>query len=215
MSKKLFFFIYGFIGAFIFISCHSTKAFKNEWTYLEAPTNFKARFETSKGSFDIEAHRKWSPKAVDRLYQLISTNYYTDIAIFRVVPNYVAQFGIHDDATLNKAWEKHKIVDEPSIEPNIEGTIAFARGGKESRTTQLFINLKNNSPRLDTLAYNGVKGFPVLAKVIRGMDVVKKFYDGYEGEPSTKQDIIQKKGNRYLKKSFPKLDYIKRAYIIK
>jgi len=199
-----------------FISCKSnTTTFKEKWIKKEAPTTFKARFETTKGNFEIEAHRAWSPKAVDRLYQLIKSEFYTDVALFRVVPNFVAQFGIHTNAALNTAWNDRKVADEPVIEKNLEGTIAFARGGKGTRTSQIFINLKSNSPRLDELDYSSVKGFPVVAKVIQGMDVVKQFYDGYGEEASSKQGIIQKEGNTYLKKHFPKLDYIKRAYILK
>jgi len=196
-------------------SCNSSKVFKNKWTKKEAPEIFKARFETTKGNFDIEAHRNWSPKGVDRLYQLIKIEFYTDIAIFRVVPDFVVQFGIHNDSVLNSSWRNHKVPDEPNIEANKEGTISFARSGKESRTTQLFINLKSNSPRLDTIFYNGVKGFTVVAKVTNGMDVVTSFYNGYAEKPSSKQDSIQLKGNSYLLNNFSKLDYIKKAYIIK
>ena len=199
-----------------FASCGSSNtAFKEKWTKKEAPTTFKARFETTKGNFDIVANREWSPIAVDRLYQLIKSEFYTDIAIYRVVPNYVAQFGIHNNAALNKAWNSRKVLDEPTIEKNLEGTIAFARGGKGSRTSQIFINLKSNSPRLDTLDYSGVKGFPVVAKITQGMDVVQLFYNGYAGKPAEKQDVIGKEGNEYLKTNFPKLDYINKAYIIK
>ncbi|RPE00040.1 peptidylprolyl isomerase [Aureibaculum marinum] len=206
---------YSFLVVIIFVlsSCGS-KIIKEKWLNKEAPAIFKARFETTKGNFDIEAHREWSPKAVDRLYQLISTDFYTDIALFRVVPNFVVQFGIHNNAELNNAWSNYKIEDEPVKKSNAEGTIAFARGGKESRTTQLFINLKNNA-RLDSLFYNDVSGFPVIAKVTEGMDVVKSFYDGYGEKPGYRQDSIQNKGNQYLKSNFPKLDYIKKAYIVK
>ena len=203
-----------FILSLILTSC-SEKVFKEKWPKVKAPEVFKARFETTKGNFEIEAQRKWSPKGVDRLYQLITSEFYTDIALFRVVPNYVVQFGIHNDSTLNNSWEKYKIPDEPVLEKNTKGAISFARGGVESRTTQLFINIKNNSPYLDKLAYSGVKGFPVIAKVTKGMDVVLQFYDGYNEKPAKKQISIYKKGNTYLKKNFPKLDYIHKAYIIK
>lgn len=200
---------------FLIESCNSSKVFKEKWTKKEAPEIFNARFETTQGNFDIEANRNWSPKAVDRLYQLITNEFYTDIALFRVVPNFVVQFGIHNDSILNSSWRNYKVPDEPVIEANKEGAISFARDGKDSRTTQLFINLKSNSPRLDTIFYNNVTGFPVVAKVTNGMDVVKSFYDGYEDQPSSKQDSIEIIGNSYLKRTFPKLDYIKKAYIIK
>lgn len=200
---------------FLVQSCNSNKVFKENWTTKKAPETFKARFETTKGNFDIEAHRKWSPKAVDRLFQLIKSEFYTDIALFRVVPNFVVQFGIHNDSILNNAWSKYKVPDEPTLELNKEGAISFARNGEKSRTTQIFINLKSNSPRLDTIFYNGVKGFPVVAKVTDGMDIIKSFYSGYAEKPSSKQDSIQSNGNTYLKNNFPMLDYIKKAYLIK
>lgn len=200
----------------IMLSC-SPKVFKDKWTKIEAPETFKARFETTKGIFEIEAHRKWSPKAVDRLYQLITREFYTDIALYRVVPNFVAQFGVHNDNNLNKSWNSHQVIDEPVVEKNVIGTIAFARGGKKTRTSEIFINLKNNSPYLDTIYYGGVKGFPVIAKVNKGMEVIKQFYNGYSEKPASGVDSINKKENMnmYFKNNFPKLDYIKKAYIIK
>ncbi len=199
---------------FLSIAC-SKKLFKEKWTKQEAPKVFKARFETTKGNFEIEAHREWSPKAVDRLYQLITSDYYTNIALFRVVSNFVAQFGIHDNSSINNSWGKYKLPDEVVIKKNTKGTIAFARSGKKTRTTQIFINLKNNSPYLDTIFYGGVKGFPIVANVISGMDVVTSFYSKYSEKPSSKQDSIQKYGNKFLKNKFPELDYIKKTYIVK
>ena len=195
-------------------SC-AVKPFKKQWTKKQAPEQFKARFETSKGNFDIESKREWSPEAVDRLYQLIKSGFYTDIALYRVVPNFVAQFGIHNDSILNRSWSEYKVADEPTRMKNLKGTIAFARGGKQTRSTQLFINLRSNSPRLDSLFYSGVAGFPVVAKLTSGMDVVATFYQGYGEIPGRRQDSIQQYGNAYLKKNFPKLDYIKKAYLIK
>ncbi len=208
-TEKLIF----FITILLLTSC-SQKVFKEKWIKKEAPKVFKARFETSKGNFEIEAHREWSPKAVDRLYQLISNDFYTDIALFRVVPDFVVQFGIHNNSSINKSWQNYKIPDEPVLIGNTEGTISFARSGKETRTTQIFINLKDNS-RLDSIFYGGVKGFPVIARVTKGMNVIKSFYNGYQEKPSNKQGSIEKYGNSYLKKNFPKLDYIKKAYIVK
>lgn len=209
-------FIFVFLSViFIVLACNSNKVFKDKWLKKQAPETFNARFETTKGNFEIEADRSWSPKGVDRLYQLIQSEFYTDIALFRVVPDFVVQFGIHNDSILNKSWESYKIPDEPTLEPNVEGAISFARGGEESRTTQIFINLKSNSPRLDTIFYSGVRGFPVIAKVTKGMDVVNSFYKDYGNEPATKQDSIQIKGNDYLRKNYPELDYITKAYILK
>ncbi len=197
----------------LFISC-SPKIFKESWTEKQAPEYFKARFETTQGSFDIEAKREWSPEGVDRLYQLIKNDFYTDIAIFRVLPKFVVQFGIHDNSELNNSWKKYKMNDEPVLQKNDSMTISFARGGKKSRTTQIFINMKDN-PRLDNLNSGGVKGFPVVAKIIRGMENAQKFYADYGENPAKNQITIYSKGNTYLKEKYPKLDYITKAYILK
>ena len=196
----------------IVLSCRSS--FKNKWTTEQAPEYFKARFETSKGNFDIEARRIWSPQAVDRLYQLIKNNYYTDVAIYRVIPDFVAQFGIHNDSTITNAWDSVAVEDEPVIEKNLKGSIAFARGGPKTRTNNLFINLKSNSPKLDTVFYAGVKGFPVVAKITEGFNVAESFYNGYGAQLDDKQDTIVSQGNSYLKARYPKLDYIYKAYLL-
>ncbi len=187
----------------------------DEWTQLQAPESFEARFETTQGDFDIRAVREWSPQGVDRLYQLIRSGFYSDIGIFRVVPGFVVQFGLHDDNRLNEKWEEYLVEDEPVTQSNRKGKIAFARSGPDSRSTQIFVNLEDNSPRLDTLDYMDVRGFPVIAEVVSGMDVVEAFYDGYGNEPSGLQDTIRAEGNRFLKEEFPKIDYIKRAYLLK
>lgn len=194
-------------------SC-SPKLFNKKWTKQIAPKEFTAVFETTKGEIKIFSKRAWSPKGVDRLYSLINNNFYTDMAIFRVVPNFVAQFGIHNDSVINKSWDKYGISDEPVIAKNDSMTISFARDVQDSRTTQLFINLKANN-RLDTLTYSKVKGFPVIAKVVKGAENVLKFYDKYGSELGNRQDSIQKYGNAFLRKKYPKIDFIKKAYILK
>lgn len=208
MKKIVFLFVIVLIGA-----C-SKKVFKEKWTQKAAPAYFKARFETTQGNFDIEAKREWSPQGVDRLYQLIKNGFYEDIAIFRVVPNFVAQFGIHNDSLANKGWNSIKIDDEPVLQKNDKMTIAFARGGVKTRGTQIFINLKDNH-RLDTLAYAGVTGFPVIAKITSGAENVLKFYDKHGDKLGRRQDSISTYGNKFLRKNYPEIDYIKKAYIIK
>ena len=202
------------LASIILMTSCATKKFKEKWLKKEAPATFKARFETTQGNFDIEAVREWSPNGVDRLYQLIKNDYYVDVAIFRVVPNFVAQFGIHNDTLINNAWQKRGIEDEPVIKKNDSMTISFARGGVNTRSNQIFINLKENY-RLDELAYSGVTGFPVVAKVIAGQDNVLKFYDGYGDNLGRKQGEIARLGNEFLRKEYPKVDYILKAYILK
>ena len=202
------------LASIILMTSCATKKFKEKWLKKEAPATFKARFETTQGNFDIEAVREWSPNGVDRLYQLIKNDYYVDVAIFRVVPNFVAQFGIHNDSLINNAWQKRGIEDEPVIKKNDSMTISFARGGVNTRSNQIFINLKENY-RLDELAYSGVTGFPVVAKVIAGQENVLKFYDGYGDNLGRKQGEIARLGNEFLRKEYPKVDYILKAYILK
>lgn len=207
--KKL---IYPLIAVLI-ISC-SPKLFKEKWVEEEAPVSFKARFETTQGNFDIVSVRSYSPEGVDRLYQLIKRGFYTDIAIYRVVPNFVSQFGIHNDSLMNASWKEYKIQDEEVLQSNDSMTIAFARSSVNTRSTQLFINLKDNK-RLDKLTYSGVEGFPVVAKITSGMETVHKFYSEYGEKPAKTQGTIHKEGNEFLKREYPKLDYITKAYILK
>lgn len=200
------------VSIVLFASC-ATKKFKSKWLEKEAPATFKARFETTQGNFDVEATREWSPKGVDRFYQLLKYGYYNDVAIYRVVPKFVAQFGIHNDSLTNKSWQKG-IEDEPVLQKNDAMTLAFARGGVNTRSNQVFINLKDNY-RLDKLAYSGVTGFPVIAKVIAGKENVLKFYDGYGDNLGRKQEQINKGGNTFLREKYPKVDYIIKAYLLK
>ena len=194
------------------ISC-APKQFKEKWTKEQAPKTFKARFETTQGDFEITAIRSLSPKGVDRLYQLIKHDFYTDIALYRVLPKFVVQFGIHNDSIVNNSWSHYKLPDEPVLHKNDSMTIAFARGGVETRTTQIFINMKDNH-RLDDLEYSGVKGFTVIAKVTSGFETIHKFYSDYGAKPATQQDSIYTYGNSFLRKNYPDLDYIIKATII-
>jgi peptidyl-prolyl cis-trans isomerase A (cyclophilin A) len=198
----------------VLIASCAPQKFNQKWLKSEAPATFKARFETTKGNFDIVARRAWSPKGVDRLYQLIKNGYYDDIALYRVVPDFVAQFGIHNDSIINNHWRDNKIDDEPVLAKNEAMSISFARGGERTRSHQLYINLKDNY-RLDDYESPGVTGFPVIAKVIAGKENILKFYSGYGGALGGKQDSIAKFGNSFLREKYPKVDYIKKAYFIK
>jgi peptidyl-prolyl cis-trans isomerase A (cyclophilin A) len=180
----------------------------------QAPDSFLVRFETTKGNFTAVSKRSWSPKAVDRFYQLVRSHYYDANAIFRVQTGYVAQFGISNDSLQNNFWDNHKVADEPVIEKNKLGAISFARGGPETRTTQLFINLHDNA-KLDTIVAAGVTGYPVIARIKEGLDVLPLWYGGYGFEPAQKQDSISHFGNTYLKKRYPLVDYILKVELVK
>lgn len=178
-----------------------------------APASFKALFKTTRGDFIVEVYRDWSPLGADRLYQLLMTHFYDNNGIFRVQKGYVVQFGICDNKAVNTFWDKHIIADEPVLEKNLQGTISYARDGVNSRTVQLFINLRDN-PKLDTVNFNGLRGFPPVAKIVSGFEVVEQLYDGYGFEPAKYQDSIMVRGNAYLRQFWPNIDYIREARII-
>ena len=134
-------------------------------------------------------------------------------AIYRVVPNFVAQFGTSEKIIMD-AWKPYKYADEPVLQSNKRGTVSFARSGKETRDTQIFINLKDNA-RLDSTNYNGVKGFPVIATVTQGMNYVDSLYNGYGNKPMAKMDSLKFANVRERYKDFPQLDYIQKAYLIR
>jgi len=195
----------------LFSAC-SKPIFKSKWLKEEAPANFTARFETTKGVFDVEITREWSPLAADRFYQTVKHRYYNNTVFYRVVPSFVAQWGNNDTSVLN-LWGPFKLTDEPVIQSNGRGYLSYARSGKETRGSTLFINLKDN-PRLDTVIANGVKGYPPFGKVIRGMDVVDSLYSGYAGTTMRKLDTLQKYPELFFKQ-FPKLDKVIKAKIVR
>jgi peptidyl-prolyl cis-trans isomerase A (cyclophilin A) len=173
----------------------------------KAPATFNIKFTTTKGEFIVEVTRAWAPLGADRIYNLVKLGFFTDIACFRVVENFVVQFGISGNTEVSAAWREAKIKDDPaSKNSNAKGTMTFAKSGPDTRTTQMFINFKDNVA-LDKI------GFPPFGKVIKGMEVVESIYKGYGEQPN--QGRIQSEGNSYLKAEFPKLDYIQSAVILK
>ncbi len=179
-----------------------------------APARFEAVFTTTQGDFTVEVVREWSPAGADRLYQLLATGFYRQNALFRVQKNFVVQFGIGDSKEVNFFWDKRPVADEPVAAENRKGTLSYARDGMHSRTTQLFINMKDNL-RLDTVNYNGLRGFPPVARIISGFETIEKLYGDYGFEPANHQDSVMTAGNAYWKKKFPQLDYILDARITK
>src|SRR6266480_2792463 len=177
----------------------------------QAPDSFRARFSTTKGDFVIAVHRAWAPHGADRFYNLVRSGYYDGVRFFRVIPGFMAQFGIHGDPHVAAAWRDATIPDDPVRQHNARGTVSFATAGPGTRTTQLFVNYGDNS-RLDGA------GFSPFGQVVEGMDVVDRLYGGYgEGAPGGRgpdQSTIQVQGNAYLERQFPELDYVKRAGIV-
>lgn len=176
-----------------------------------APAAFRARFETSKGTFVIEVHREWAPLGADRFYTLVRSGYFDGVRFFRVLAGFMAQFGIHGDPHVTGQWRARSIRDDPVRQSNTRGRVTFATAGPDTRTTQLFINYGDNH-RLDQ------SGFAPIGQVIEGMEVVDRLYSGYgEGVPAGRgpdQGRIELEGNRYLERDFPKLDFIVRARLV-
>ena len=170
-----------------------------------APDSFRVTFETSKGPFVVQVNRAWAPRGADRFLELVKSNFFDEDRFFRVVPHFVAQFGLNDKPAINDQWDKKRISDDSVRHTNARGTLVFASEGPNSRSHQLYINLADNG-RLDQL------GFAPIGQVVTGMDVVDSLYSGYGDKPD--QQLIQTLGNSYLARVFPKLDYIKTARVI-
>jgi cyclophilin family peptidyl-prolyl cis-trans isomerase len=177
-----------------------------------APEVFHVRFETSQGPFVVEAHRDWAPHGADRFHALVAAGYFDGSRFFRIVPGFIAQFGVAGDPKVTAAWKDRTIPDDPVRQSNTRGTIAYAMTGPNTRATQLYINLVDNS-RLDA------QGFAPIGRVTSGMEVVDRLYSGY-GEKSGggmrggRQGEMLKGGNAWLDAHFPKLDHLLRARII-
>lgn len=186
-----------------------------DWRSLSAtaPEVFKARFETSAGTFDVEVHRDWAPRGADRFYNLVENGYYDECRFFRVISGFMAQIGIHGDPKISSIWQAARFPDDPVKKNNTRGMVSFATAGPNTRTTQFFINFGDNSGSLDP------QGFSPFGMVdAEGMKVVDALYAAYgEGAPrgqGPNQGYIQARGNAYLQESFPNLDYVKKATIV-
>jgi peptidyl-prolyl cis-trans isomerase A (cyclophilin A) len=171
----------------------------------KAPELFKVKLTTTKGDIDIEVHRAWAPLGTDRFYNLVRNRYFTGAAFFRVVPNFIVQFGMSPDPAVGKVWQNANIKDDPRTQTNKRSYVVFATAGPNTRTTQLFINLKDN-------AFLDAQGFAPFGVVTEGMAVVEQLYSGYGETPD--QGLILTQGKAYLDKNFPKLDTIKSAAVI-
>jgi peptidyl-prolyl cis-trans isomerase A (cyclophilin A) len=173
----------------------------------QAPDTYKVSFDTSRGVFVVEVHRDWAPLAADRFYNLVKNGFYDEIRFFRVVPNFMVQFGMHGNPAITRAWSATSLKDEPTKQTNKRGYITFARtSAPNSRGTQVFINYKDNG-------FLDKQGFAPFGEVVQGMDIVEKISAMYGEKPDQSQ--ITSTGNEYLNKEFPKLDYIKTATITK
>lgn len=175
------------------------------------PDVFRVKFETSQGDFVVEATKAWAPHGVDRFHELLRMHYFDQSRFFRVVPGFIAQFGVHRDFKVHDVWREMFIVDDPRAQSNTRGTLSFAKSGPGTRATEIFINLADNKSLDDD-------NFVPFAKVVEGMDVVDKFYAGYGDVRPQGKNIdpgrVEEEANEYLVQRFPKLDYIKKATIL-
>ena len=176
-----------------------------------APAAYSVSVETTKGTFAIAVDRALAPRGADRFYRLVRAGYFDDSRFFRVVPGFIVQFGIPGDPAISRVWKDRTIADDSVRASNVRGTIAFAMTGPDTRTTQLFISLVDNS-RLDT------QGFSPIGRVVSGMEVVDQLYGGYGesaggGMRAGKQDRMMNEGNQHLDRDFPRLDRLLKARI--
>jgi len=176
------------------------------------PDVFRVKFTTTQGDFIVEATKSWAPRGVDRFHELLRMHYFNEGRFFRVVPGFVAQFGVHKDYDIHDRWRKYFILDDPPQQKNLRGTLAFAQSEPNTRATEIFINLADNAA-LDA------QNFTPFAKVVSGMEVIDKLYSGYgEMRPEGKfidPNRVENGANAYLEAHFPKMDYIKRTEILK
>jgi peptidyl-prolyl cis-trans isomerase A (cyclophilin A) len=172
-----------------------------------APDSFRARFDTSQGSFVIAVERAWAPLAADRFYNLVKNGFYNESRFFRVLDGFMAQFGLHGDPSVQSAWRTANLKDEPATKSNTRGFVSFTRESTpNSRYTMIFINFKDNS-------YLDADGFAPFGQVVDGMDVADRLYSGYGRQNVPDQRRILREGNAYLQAEYPKLDFVKTATI--
>ena len=174
----------------------------------KAPEQYKVKFVTTRGEFTLDVTRAWAPLGADRFYNLVKHHFYDNASVFRVVPKFVAQFGISAYPAVTTAWRGTDIKDDPVTQSNKRGCITFATSGPNTRTTQVFINLVDNA-RLDRM---GFSPFGVVED--GGMNVVEMFYDQYGDDAGPDQGKIESQGKPYVDKGWPKLDAIKSATLL-
>lgn len=175
-----------------------------------APTTFRVRFETSAGDFVVRVQREWAPRGADRFYNLVRGGFYDDTRVHRVVDGFVAQFGLNGDPWVNQAWKTRFLQDDPVNWSNTRGRFTFAQGGRHTRSTEVFVNLRDN-PRLDD------QGFSPIGEVVEGMEAVERFYSAYGDGPPRGDGpyaaMIEARGNAYLDADFPELTRIVSAVV--
>jgi peptidyl-prolyl cis-trans isomerase A (cyclophilin A) len=165
------------------------------------PDTFHVALATSKGNVVVAVYKAWSPHGADRFHRLVSEGFFDEQRFFRVIP----QYGASADPKKNDRWDDDKIPDDPRTQSNSRGTLSFAAEAPNTRSHQLFFNLKDN-PKLDP------QGFIPIGRVVEGMGVLDSLYDEYGDTP--KYRLVATLGNEYLHRMFPRMDYIKSARVV-
>ncbi len=178
---------------------------------VPAPAVSRVRLETSKGPLVIEVIRAWAPLGADRFINLVRHGYYDDVRLFRVRPATWVQFGIAGEPKVAQAWRHATFPDDPAGQSNVRGTVAFAFAVPNGRTTQVFINLRDNAATHDK------EPFVPFGRVVEGIEAADAFYSGYGeglgGIRAGKQDAGFAEGNVFFDREFPRLDRIKSAVV--
>ena len=176
----------------------------------KVPAEFRIKLETTKGDIVIKVVRDWAPKGADQVHALVKAGYYDECRFYRVIPKFVAQFGINGTPATAARWKEKPIDDDPVKEKNTRGRVVFAKSGPNSRTTNLFINLR------DSTSLDG-QGFAPIGEVVEGLEIADQLFATGDGAPKGRgpnQKKIYEEGNDWLKKDFKDMDYIKKATIV-
>jgi peptidyl-prolyl cis-trans isomerase A (cyclophilin A) len=196
--------------SFLSLAVLAAPAFAQAPAQEQAPASYKVNFDTSKGAFVVQVTRAWSPQGADRFYNLVKSGFYDNARFFRVISDFMVQFGINGDPAVMAPWRDRPIKDDPVVQSNKRGYVTFAMAGPNTRTSQVFINFSDNT-NLDGM------GFAPFGRVVSGMNVVDALNAEYgEGAPRGRgpdQSRLQREGNAYLMKDFPRMDFIKKATI--
>jgi len=157
----------------------------------------------STGFFVIRTRPSWSPMGVQRFEELTEQSFWDGCRFFRAIEKFIVQWGINGDPIIHKKWDSKTLKDEEVKVSNKRGTVVFAMSGKDTRTTQMYINTGRKNSYLDK------EGFAPIGEVVNGMDIVDRIYTDYAGKPN--QGQINHLGNKYLENQFPKLSFIDKA----
>jgi peptidyl-prolyl cis-trans isomerase A (cyclophilin A) len=179
---------------------------------VKVPETYKVKLETTKGDVVIEVNRAWAPRGADRFHELVRAGFYDGARLYRVRPKFIVQFGIGVDPKANDLWRQLKIPDDAVKQSNKRGFVSFAQQGPGTRTTQVFINLGNNSALLD-------KNFAPFGRVVEGLEAADQFYKGYGevqnlGGAGPDPVKMETQGDDYIQRSYPRLDQVKSAKIV-